>query len=194
MAKRVSRRRLYNLSKTGISSGSFAPGTGITGSIAGNTQFRDGSLITTEVLIDLANSVTGALSSPGIAALVVGPTNSGSAVIGQILPFTHGVVTSVEVICTEAPLPANQADIDFVAADEYFTAFSGGLTNITAIGAPAGAWVVGQNTVTDLDSNAADGQYIYMNVGHTTDGLGGADFTAGKFVLRLYGYAIATDL
>jgi|TARA_X000001388_G_scaffold66782_1_gene53766 hypothetical protein len=196
MAKRISRRRLYAIDKKGISSGSFVPGGGISGSIVQQSIYRDGFEVITELAIDFAYGTTGSLAAPGNKNLVVGMTNSGSAVIGQINEQRNGVVTAAECICVESPNSgtSNPVDLDFVFADEYFTAFSGTLTNATALVAGGGDWVKGKNVTGDVDNNGGENKYIYITTGMGGNtGEGGADYTAGKFILRLFGYAVVAD-
>ena len=77
MGKRLGRKRLFALNKLGETSTQTA-GTGISPAIGAQTQLREGSLITTDIQIDLGTSA-GAIAS---VATTGTPANAGSAVIG----------------------------------------------------------------------------------------------------------------
>jgi hypothetical protein len=204
MAKRVSKRRLYNLSKTGISSGSLVPGSGMSGSYASNSIFRDGALITTEIQINLASSVASAsLCSAGTLNAVIGTSGSAAGVLvanaaqlGQLSRANNGIITSVECICTELPV-GGTLDINFALSTTLADAavgYSGSLTIAETIITSTGSWAEGEYESTTYDADELDDGYLYMVAGKATDGVGGSEYSAGKFVLRLYGYAVAADL
>lgn len=203
MAKRISKRRLYNLNKAGISSGSLSPGSGMSGSYASNSILRDGALLTTEIQIDLASSAASAsLCSAGTINTVIGTSGSAAgalvanaAQLGQLSRANNGIITSIECICTELPVGGTD-DINFVLSTTLADAakgYSGSLTIAQTL-TDGGSWVEGQYESATYDADDLEGGYLYMVAGKATDGVGGVEYTAGKFVLRLYGYAVAADL
>ena len=57
-------------------------------------------------------------------------------------------------------------------------------------------YVKGLNIVGALNNNDAEGDYLYLTTGaaHATPGTVTKTYTAGKLVIRLYGYAQPDDL
>lgn len=200
MARRLSRERLFEINKVGQASG-LSAGTGIKDSISSTTVIRDGHLITTEITLDLGSTVD-PISSNGTAGLAFGTSGSSEgtlvanpATLGQITEAVNGVITESECVCLEVPTGTGvRKDIDIVASTTAAAGFSGSLSTVTTLSAPGGDWVKGQNTVLDLDANATDDKYIYLVNGAATAGGASRVYTGGKFVIRLYGYAVPNDV
>ena len=195
-SRRIGRKRLYALEKLGQTNDNGA-GPGMIDAIVSSTVARDGAQITTEIVVDLGSSV-GALNSCSTDALVIGVSSStgthSAAYLGRITEAVNGVITDAEVICTEAPT-IGEPDINVVYENSATIAYS----------ASAGAdilidvntdYVKGLNIVGALNNNAAEGDYLYLTTGaaHATPGTVTKTYTAGKLVIRLYGYAQPDDL
>ena len=197
-SRRLGRKRIYALNKLGQSSamtaGSGAPG------IASSTVSREGHLITTEIAIDLSPA-GGAISIMGKNDLALGTSGSAAGVLvanksylGTITRAVNGIVTAAECICVELPTRSggSNIDIDFIASSADI-GYSGSLTGTTALITAGGNWVLGKNITGDVEDNGAEGEFIYLANGAANAGDTTATFTAGKFILRLYGYAVPDD-
>tara|TARA_A100001515_G_scaffold31278_1_gene24386 strand:+ start:196 stop:795 length:600 start_codon:yes stop_codon:yes gene_type:complete len=199
MGKRLGRKRLYALEKLGESSGMSA-GLGVNSAIGNSTTSRDGHEIMTEITIDLA-CAAGALSSPGTANLPIAFSQSAAGVqvgggghLGQVTTATNGLITLAEVTCVEAPAGSNvKTDIDFSFADTADVQFSASLTGRADLVVGGGAWELGESISNTFDAAEVQDHYLYMTVGSATDGLEGT-YTAGKYIIRLHGYAVFDDV
>jgi len=167
-------------------------GTGAIGTGAGNKIYRHTNsttgLITTELHIDLTG-----LQGDGTANKVIGiKTDAPNAYLFQNLVASNGVLFKTEISCIELPAGGGTVDINFVWNSSGTLGYNeaGG----TTFGINSGTWVAG-NTLTSYDgltsvTSGTANHYLYM-----TDGDGNADdsvFTAGQYVIKLYGYAIRT--
>ena len=202
-SRRLGRKRLFALDKVGQSFTSSSAGAGISDSIGNYKGSRDGSLVTTDIQIDLANStavayaysasalgrVIGASSSAASAWPGGGTNPHSNAQIARV-GSEHGVVTSVEMICVEAPT-GGPTSIG-LAFGSAVSASNELATAGTAIVAYTTTQVVGRDDATAYDANNLDGKYLYL-VNSGSNG-GDAAYTAGKFIIRLHGYAIPEDL
>jgi hypothetical protein len=102
----------------------------------------------------------------------------------------NGIITLVEMTCVETPA-GGDTDIDLMhAATEQ--AYSGS-TSLTSI-INAGAAVIGAEDAAALDDNSLDAKYLYLAFGGSTDRAAAAAYTAGKFLIRLYGHIAPDDL
>ena len=177
-SRRLGRKRLYALSKAGEALTSTA-GAAMEGNIGSQTRLRDGEIIATDITIDLAAAAGAAHSfsvvgtNPGITTTAIGVSSS-SGVHGnaQVMLINKvgddadsiGVLTGGELMCVETP--------------------TGG--EILAV---AGAQAVGTSTALDPDIDL-DNKYLYL----VHSGSGAANYSAGKFVIRLYGYNVFDDV
>jgi len=201
-SRRIGRKRLYALNKAGESLTSTA-GVAIEGNIGSQSRLRDGELVSTDITIDLGSSKGVAHSfsvagPPGNKAAItaIGVSSSsgthGAAQLMQINTDSSkadsiGVLTGGELMCVEAPLGGG------VHVGLYYG------TNITSSGQDmlaAGvelvepvAQVVGKSSAIDPDVDLND-KYLYL----VHSGSGAGDYSAGKFVLRLYGYNVFDDV
>lgn len=199
MGKRLGRKRLFALNKLGESSGLQA-GTGVSACVASSTILRDGHLITTEITLDLGNAED-PVSSAGIAGLIIGTSGSdagvlvaNSAVLGQITTAKNGIITAAECVCVELPTGTGvRRDIDFIYQNDAADGYSGSATSPVNLITAGGNWALGQNITGDIEDAGGQDKYIYMAVGSATDSLATSLYTGGKFVLRLYGYAVPDD-
>lgn len=201
-SRRIGRKRLYALNKAGEALTSTA-GAAMEGNIGSQTRLRDGEIIATDITIDLASSAGAAhsfsVASAGAGA-AVGTTaigvSSSSGVHGnaQVMLINKvgadadsiGVLTGGELMCVETP----------VGGGEHIGLWYG--TNATASGddmlggtvlAAVGPRVVGSSEALDPDIDL-DNKYLYL----VHSGSGADNYSAGKFVIRLYGYNVFDDV
>lgn len=202
MAKRTSRKRLFALNNSGQPFSASYAGLGAPGA-ENYSQLREGRLVTNEWTIDLAAS-TGAESSPGTVNLVLGVSSSVASAnilhhdrsnLFLVDNSIHGMITDAELVCVETPAGSNAstdinlAYINFgnLASKSGFSgSVDGTIINAGAQGAP-------MSTAADLAGTDLDGKYICLTTGAATNGLKGT-YTAGKFVIRLYGYVAGNDV
>lgn len=158
---------------------SMAPGAGFagTGTVYKASVSKEGDLVKTTIVIDL----TGAASSTTDLDII---GTSGVSHIGQIVAAVNGTNVAGCITCTEAPA-GGVTDIDLYSATEGTGAFDGGIAALaeTALVTSGGAWTSGTRKGF-LAEPAAD-SYLYL-----TGGAGGtaATYTAGKFVIEMWGY------
>jgi len=138
------------------------------------------NIVKTKIMIDLTG-----LRDGGTAGDIIGKDGDGVAYIGQVTTVNQGTVFGVTMTCLETPAGGG-TDIDLYSATE------GTGVNDTAIGdltetqiinagaASAGTMVAGGDIVAD--------QYLYL-VGQ---GTGHAAYTAGRFLIEITGYDIAS--
>lgn len=146
------------------------------------------SEIITTFFIDLATVSTTSTSS-ATPDEAIGVTGGGAAYITQITEAVNGVVYAAELICVETPAGG---------------ATGVGLSSSVSATAEQGDDATGTEQITDTaqqkgdrtqinfvnptanpvhSSGIPDNRYLYLY----HDGSGAGDYTAGKFVLRLYG-------
>ncbi len=138
------------------------------------------NIVKTTLMIDLTG-----LRDGGTAGDIIGKDGDGVAYIGQVTTANQGTVFGVTMTCVETPAGGG-TDIDLYSATE------GTGVNDTAIGdltetqiinagaASAGTMVAGGDIAAD--------QYLYL-VGQ---GTGHAAYTAGRFLIEITGYDIAS--
>jgi len=203
MGRRIGRKYLYSLEKKGQSN-TNTPAAGMKDAIGHTKVSRDGNQITTEITIDLGSSkyAGGGLIQCAIANAVIG--SGSTAHLGQITTAVNGVITELELVCLETPAGAvtgSDIDVSYGTGSTGVYSSSAGMTSLLA---SAGEnLTIGYNIVTDVDNNVLSDKYLYLTNGFatsvhphlpTTD-LGNATaFSAGKLVLRLYGYAVPDDI
>ncbi len=200
-SRRVARRRLYDLNKSGESLTSTA-GAGMGSNIGSQSRFRQGELITTDITIDLAAAAgaTHSFSTTGTgttAVKAIGVSSSGgthsNAHIMQVNGTSSandavGIVVAAELICVEAPLGGEDHIGVWYATNASGSGndmLGGGVALIAAADQALGTDGENLDVGTDLDD-----KYLYLVSSGSTD----ADYTAGKFVLRLYGYNVFDDV
>ena len=138
------------------------------------------NIVKTTIMIDLTG-----LRDGGTAGDIIGKDGDGVAFIGQVTTANQGTVFGVTMTCVETPAGGG-TDIDLYSATE------GTGVNDTAIGdltetqiinagaASAGTMVAGGDIAAD--------QYLYL-VGQ---GTGHAAYTAGRFLIEITGYDVAS--
>jgi hypothetical protein len=158
-------------------------GTGVTtgtGTVVSHGVVRIGDIVKTTIYVD----ATG-LDSNVLADIIGVAGGTANCHIGQITTARNGTIVAGTVKCLETPL-TGEPDIDLYSADEGTlaedTAITAG-TNDTALLAAAADWTVALVAKPLTGFPAAD-QYLYLvGGGGTTD----ATYTAGKFLIELYG-------
>ena len=169
-------------------------GAGIKDAIESSTVHRQGSQITTEIVIDLASS-KGTLKSPGAVNQVIGVSSSSGthadAYLTQLTTAINGIVTDAEIICTETPT-TGEPDINLVYNASSTLGFgdAGGTDTLVDTGAD---FVIGYNKVgAGVNDNAAANDYVYLTAGVGTPD--NDEYDTGKLIIRIYGYAVGSDL
>ena len=197
MAKRLSRRRLQILQSQGQDLTQSA-GAAVTSSIGHFQRTRDSSLYTSEIAIDLGNSVYPCSSYStvgyvggegniiGYSASAAGVQSGGNAQYCLAASSQVGVVTSVEMVCLETPTGGA------TSIGLYYGENLSSSNDITTGGTAAigfAAQTTGDTGVFDADADI-DGMYWYL----ASTGSTSAIYTEGKFLLRFYGYLVPTDI
>jgi hypothetical protein len=160
------------VASTGITTGS---GTLYESSV-GETE---GGLITTKIFIYLDG-----LRSTADGKIIGVDGTALDCHIGQISAAKHGTIVAAKIECLEAPV-GGDPDINIYKATVGTGSESDDISGITGQGALlnyAGDFAI--EVRKDFTALPADGAYMYLVAGATTD----ADYSAGKFVITLYGY------
>lgn len=142
---------------------------------------KSGTLIKTTIVVDLTGLVGSATDLD-----IIGDSAAASANWGQITTAKNGAIVAGQVTCLEVPA-GGADDIDFYAAsvgtgtqDVIIT--DAALATETALVTSGAAWASGTSkgmtTVPPADS------YLYIINGEAA----GGTFSAGKFLIELYGY------
>lgn len=163
---------------------------GVSGSVGHRKIMKSGNEITTEIYVDLGSSA-GALVQPGTVDLVIGNGDTAqNAYLTQVTTAENGIVTLLEMTCVETPT-GGDTDIDLAySANEVGYSGSSGITQLINGGAQA----IGVEGADELDNNVLADKYLYLTTAAATDGALGTTYTAGKFLIRLYGHAVPDDL
>ena len=138
------------------------------------------NIVKTTIMIDLTG-----LKDGGTAGDIIGKDGSGVAFIGRVTTANQGSVFGVTMTCVETPA-GGSTDIDLFSATE------GTGVNDTAIGdltetqiinagaASAGTMVAGGDIAAD--------QFLYL----VSQGTGDATYTAGRFIIEITGFDVAS--
>ncbi len=138
------------------------------------------NIVKTTIMIDLTG-----LKDGGTAGDIIGKDGAGVAYIAQVKTANQGVVFGVTMQCVEAPA-GGSADIDLFSATE------GTGVNDTAIGDLTETSIINggtqaAGTLTAGGDIVAD-QYLYL----VSQGTGDATYTAGRFLIEITGYDVAS--
>ena len=174
MSRRIARTRIYNLNKEGQTLPNTA-GTGIKGNVGSKTRLRQGEEIVSEFTIDLAAAAGAAYAwGTGVSA----PDGAlGVTIIGLSSAVEpHDGAYFMQINGSTQP-SGSGADMNL-----------GGLKFIRPV-----SQSIGRNEVFELDQDL-DNQYLYLVHSGNIGGTAGAAYTAGKFVVRLYGYNVFDDV
>lgn len=152
--------------------------TGGTGTVYKSSVAEIGGIIRTSILIDLTG-----LGSSTTDLDIIGQGAS-AAHLGQITTARNGTILHGRMTCLEVPATGAD-DIDLYAATEATGVFDAGIASLveTALVTAGGAWTAG--LVKEFSADVAADKYLYL-----TGGEGGTagTYTAGKFLIELYGY------
>lgn len=155
-------------------------GAGAIGTAATPTTKRwiEGGVIITQFTIDLTG-----LASVATANDVIGLAAGGVAYIGRNVVATNGVIFKTEFSCIETPAGGDN-DVNVVVNSSGTLEYdgAGGTTYISNSGDLLAGQTI-QNLVPALTAN----HYFYLTAG---TGDTAATYTAGMYVLRLYGHAV----
>ena len=144
----------------------------------------NGEIITT-ILVDIEGLVVS-----GTALDIIGEDGVAAAYITQITTAVNGIIYRAEMACIEAPAGTNTtADIDLgannssKAEDAKYTQGGGAIALIAA----GEAWTAGmyKTTTAGTDFSGLADDYLYLANGSGANS--GGTYTAGKFIIKLYG-------
>ncbi len=157
--------------------------TGGTGTIYKSTDIKIGDVIRSTLLIDLTGLASIATDGDVIG---VGAT---AAHFGRIVAAEHGTILGGIMTCLETPA-GGEVDIDIytsTAATGVLDDAAGSLAGASKVLDAAGDWAAA--TVKTIGATVpAANSYLYLSVGTASSPTAGT-YTAGKFVLELFGYA-----
>lgn len=166
--------------------GSMTAGSGITsgaGTLYRSVVTQDGPIIKTTIFIDLTG-----LNSGGTDGDIIGKNATANCHLGQVTNALNGVLFRGALSCLEAPA-TGEPDIDFGSAtvstgteDAAFSGLTGYVVNI----ASAADFTAAGQTKTLTTVPVADSYLYLVASGGATD----ATYTAGQFVIELWGYAV----
>lgn len=161
--------------------GAGAVGTStLSGTPVTNRYTRDGVIIT-----DIKVDITGLKCKGDLQGDCIALTGAGY--IGRYVVATNGIVFRIEMICLETPAGSatSTLDIDLMAEDDDDVAYDGPVDD-TVI-AKAASWAAGQVAITNVPALTAN-DYLYLGEGDTAATTG--TYTAGMFIIRLYGHPV----
>ena len=169
--------------ETAFSVKNITPGTGIStgsGTLYKGSVLRMGDVIETTIVMDLTG-----LNSGDADGDIIGVAGTANSHIGQITAAANGTLFAGYMQCVETPA-GGEPDIDLFSATESTgteEALVTGLTE-TALLATAADWtnVLAPKGLTALP---AANEYLYLAA---SGGSTNATYTAGKFIIKLYGY------
>ena len=157
-------------------------GTGITdgvGTVYASSVHKRGGIYTTSILMDL----TGLKSATSDLDIIGDAVNTGPAHLGQITAAINGTILGGKMTCLE--LPASLTDIDLYSATVNTGAHEDGIAALveTALVTKGAAWAIDSAEAFTGVPTANDYLYLVNGAADTAD-----IFTAGKFLIELYGY------
>jgi hypothetical protein len=167
---------------SGFSDNTITAGTGFTAgasTLHKTSVMRDGDMLVTRIFVDLTD-----LNCGDAAGDIIGDDGTSDPChIGQITAARNGTIFFGRMRCIETPA-GGDTDIDLYSANEGTGVEDGAIASLTETQIVNG----GTHTAGDEDlfaANPAADQYLYL-VGQ---GGGDATYTAGQFLIELYGYA-----
>ena len=175
-----------SISSTGVASldantMSVEAGTGITtgsGTVYRSSVIREGGIITTQILIDLTG-----LRSTGSGDIIGVNGTALVCHIGQIVAATNGTILTGSMECFEAPT-GGDPDINVHSATEGTGVEDGAIGDLSeTLLVNAGDATLGSKVY--FTAVPAADSFLYLTTGAATD----ADYTAGKLLIELKGYA-----
>lgn len=162
-----------------LTTGAGAGVTGGTGTIYKNSVQLSGGIYRTTILIDLTG-----LASSTTDLDIIGVSTT-PAHIGQITAAQNGTILGGLMTCLEVPT-GGVTDIDVYWATEGTGVFDGAVASLTetVLLTNGGAWTLALQKAFADPVGIANG-YIYLTCGAAGTA---ATYTAGKFLIELYGY------
>lgn len=144
----------------------------------GAGTFLNGSIYVTRIVVDL----TGLVGSASDLDIIGNTGGAASAHFGQITAALSGTIVGGKVTCLEVPA-GGADDIDFYSATVSTGAQDGLITDLTetVLVTSGGAWASG--TTKGMTGLPTANDYLYIVNGEAV----GGTFTAGKFLIELYG-------
>lgn len=141
---------------------------------------RIGGLVRSTILID----ITGLVGSATDTDIIGNTGGATSAHLGQVTTAINGTMAAGRVTCLEVPA-GGTADIAFWSANESTGAQDALITSLveTLLTDPGGAWTTGATRGLTTVPPAND--FLYIANGAAS----GGTFTAGKFLIELFGTA-----
>lgn len=158
----------------------MTPGSGVSSAETyASGVFQNGDLIVTRIVVDL----TGLVGSATDVDIIGNTGGAANAHFGQITAALNGTIVGGKVTCLEVPA-GGADDIDFYSADEGTGAQDALVTSLTetALITSGGAWASG--TTKGMTGLPAADEYLYIANG---EGSANGIFSAGKFLIELYG-------
>ena len=158
-------------------------GTGIstgTDTVYTSQITKVGNLITTHIYIDMDG-----LESSTTLTDIIGVNDAANCHLGRITVANSGIVFGGSMACLETPA-GGDADIDLYSAVEATGTENAVITGLdeVALVTAAAVWVVSTAPRAFTASPRAN-DYLYLVVGVAGTA---AEYTAGKFLIELYGY------
>ena len=155
-------------------------GTGIstgTGTICEHSVTKVGGIFKTEILVDLTG-----LNSGDTAGDIIGvDAGAANCHIGQITAAVNGTIIAGKIEGHEAPA-GGDPDINIYSAVEGTGAQDTAITALDETSLVDAADMTATSVV-NLTAWPAANEYLYLTCGTATD----ADYTAGRFLLTLWG-------
>lgn len=168
-----------NAANGSLTTGAAAGFTGGTGTVYKSSVNKVGGIYHTRIMLDLTG-----LAGSATDLDIIG-TGTAAAHIGQLTAAQNGAtILAVQMTCLELPA-GGPDDIDLYSATEGTGAYDTGIGTLTetALITAGGAWANG--TVKGATAVPAAGQYLYLVNGEAA---AGGTYTAGKFVIDIFGY------
>ncbi len=171
----VSGEQVSSFATANATGGGFDGAAGVTMYI----EKRNGEIITT-ILVDIEGLVVS-----GTVRDVIGENDTAAAYITQITTAVNGIVYKVEMGCIEVPAGSNTTlDIDLARHDSSRAEDQTASSN--TIIAPGGNWAANtwRTSTAGATLNLVN-DYLYLANGSGANS--GGTYTAGKFIIKLYG-------
>ena len=180
---------------TGVSGGttraaSYGTGAISTGTVApGAPQYARttvGDIIVTTIKVDLTG--LGGISDDGDVIGIASGTPA--AYVYKNVEVDNGVIFKVEMTCIEVPTSSsnNLADIDLFSASSATLGYNGDVSGGTQLIDAGGDWTKGE--IQNDSAIPTANHYLYLAEGATHTGAN--TFTAGQYLITLYGTRPAT--
>ena len=166
------------------------PGAGVNGAedgcVVNSFVTHQDGIICTTILVNIDDLV-----DSGTVKDVIGENDAGNAYISQVTTARNGIIYEAQLICTEDPAGTNaEADLDLVAntsalAEDAEYDSTGNATLLVDAGADFEAGK-SKRSAGMLDMANMPNAYLYLANG--SGAASGGTYTAGKFIIKLWGY------